>query len=685
MAASSLDPDIQAAFTAAPTAPVPHNIDPDIAKAFASLPAPTPSGEEAGLDPKERIRRGLPKFDNSFTHFLADIPGSVAHGVGTLIDVGRNDVRVARGEPTIPYGSAESAAAALSAPFAHAPDVETPTTDPKETIRRGLPKLGDQGPLGQTLVEDVGAPAVDIGQAAASVIPFFRGGKPPVAAPIAAPLDTSARQSIGAAAATTDLSSVTPELRDAVTRAQQSGNVHDEALARHVRADTLPMPEGEAPLRLRKGQATQDAQQISDEKNLRADPDTQGILTDSINEQNRKLVESMGEIRRRATPDIVQRNNLEHGQANIDSIKTLDNAAVTDIRAKYKALADANGGAMPIDTGTAAAEADSALKKGYLAKLVEDHSVLGPIMERLRSGEPMNFEDWESATKALSEVQRARGSEGTAAGIIRNQFENMPLSAGAQDLRGLLNSAKAAAKRRFDVIEQNPAYKAAIEDNAPKDPAGLHVIGAHSPLADSFMDRYFIGNGPNASRAYVARMRNLMGRDPEFGPSIEAATLNKLRDSAGVDANGIGGFNSASYRNARNALDKKADVLMSPESAAHTQQLSEVAGDVNSEPKGASTNRSNTALTLQRFGAQAEKVKKVPTIAGELAGKAVDVGAAGLGPLALGTKKVVDTVFSARAAAKAAQEAADAAQALKDAKLKFATEATAPGAGIAKE
>jgi hypothetical protein len=480
-------------------------------------------------------------------------------------------------------------------------------------------------------------------------------------------------QSMGAAGAAPDLSVASPELKQAISNAAQKtgGAVNPTALNRHLDTSQLPLPEGTGSLQLRKGQATGDAQQISDEKNLRADPDTQGILTDSINDQDQKLVASMGEIRRNATPDIVQRTNQEHGQAAVDAIKNQDNQAVTDIRTKYKALADANGGDMPIDTGTTINGIDARLGKKYLTKTANENGVISSVMDDLRSGNPMSFESFENARSGLAEVQRGGGPEATAAGVVHDALENMPLAPEAANLKGLADTARSAARARFNTIRQNPAYKAAIEDNVPKDNDGLHVIGAPSPLADSFMDRYALGNGPNASSALVQRLKSIV-KDPVLSQSIEAATLNKLRDAAGIDPYGNGTFHNASYRNANNAIQPKANVLLSPQSIDATQRLQRVSGYVNDEPKSSSTNRSNTALTLQRFGAQ---YPSSPSVAGELVNYGADAAAGHLGPIGVIGKKIGQTVF------KNSQDA-KAVQALKDAKLSFARDATKPGAGL---
>jgi hypothetical protein len=506
--------------------------------------------------------------------------------------------------------------------------------------------------------------------------------KPNVAEPLAANAATHG-PSAGAAGAALDLEGLTPETAAEVQSSAQRGPINQEALARHKEAESLPMPEGETPLRLSKGQAMQDPQIRSDERNMRADKEAGSDLVQHEAEQNRKLVASESEIRARAVPDVLQRNNREHGQAAIDEIKQKDNELVLDTRAKYKALADKNGGDMPMDKGEAARAADSDLKKGYLADLANSHPVLKPILESLRSDEPMTFENWEAATRALSEVQRNGSSEGTAAGIIRKQFENMPISEEAQGLHGLLNEAKASAKKRFDLIDQNRSYKAVVNDNVPKDANGLHVIGAESPLADRFMDNHFLG--ASGSRAFVNRIKGVMADRPEFGKAIEGATLNDLRKAAGIDEYGQGGFNAATYRNRRMALDQKMDALVSPETAAHTQQLSNVAHYVANQPKGNFINNSASAIVAARMASQAEHAGGMSqALAKHLGGTVSNIATAGHPALAI-VKGIGDTVMKQRAAEQAAAKDLAAQHAILEEKRNFIRESLKPGAGVGFE
>ena len=492
----------------------------------------------------------------------------------------------------------------------------------------------------------------------------------PALTPEQAVANSVAHGNMGAAASVPDISGASPELRQAISATETP---HLPALERHLDAEQLPLPEGMDPLRLRKGQATGDDQQISDEKNLRADPDTQGILSRSITDQNNKLGASITEIRRQATPDIVQRTNVEHDQAAINAIKSQDNAALTDIRAKYKALADANGGDLPIDTKSVVSSIDPILKQKSLRKTAEAHPVVSEIMDRLRSGEPIDFETFEDMRSQLSEVQRgADGPARKAASIVHNALNEMPLTPEAAPLRDLANTARDAARARFDTIKQNPGYKAVVNDNVPM-VNGLHDLDAPSPLAGSFLNRFATGDSATAAPALIKRLKAAVP-NPDLHQAIEAAPLNKLRDAAGIDEYGTGNFRNDQFRNyLKNNVAPKADALLSPQSIEHINRLKRVSGYVNDEGKASSTNRSNTGLTLQRFGAVPSTT---PGLAGELANYGSDVAVAQIaGPVGHVAKSLGQNFF--RKAREAKQ-----IQSLRDAKRAFAEDATRPGAGL---
>ena len=239
---------------------------------------------------------------------------------------------------------------------------------------------------------------------------------------------------------------------------------------------------------------------------MRDDPDTQQLIRGSISSQSKKLGQSIGEIQQRATPDIVGRTTTEHDQTAIDAIKSQDNGMILQLRAHYKELADANGGALPIDKGALGESLDSELEHEYLTDTAADNKVIRNIMADIRSPKPISFQSFENARTRLAEVIREGSNDGAAARIVRNGLESMPLSEDASALKGIADKARAGAKARFDWIDDNPAVEAAVNDNVPKK-NGLHVIGAKSPQAGGFLDRFATGNTKNASPAYVDRLK----------------------------------------------------------------------------------------------------------------------------------------------------------------------------------
>jgi len=671
-----------------------------------------PSGVKVGNNPWDEATRAAFRGPTD-SHTLPGLAEIAATGVANIPSAAGN-AAIDLGSRMFGFGTENNHVIPEFSPGEAGKEVisDIANSDEGKAVARGAAKA-DQwvgntfGATTQDVLHQAGSVAGDVanvlpGVAAAAKVagPVARWAKdlpvgegtPTPATPHAEVQETPAvapagsRQSIGAAAASPSLAGTSTALQQAVANA---ANPDMDAVERHVNAETLPMPEGETPEPLTRGQAARDAQQRSDEIDKRGDPDTQGILSASMTNQDATLGKSMGEIRRRATPDIVQRTTTNHGQTAIDEIKTVDNENVLDTRTKYKALADAANGAMPIDTGTAIDEINTGLTKKLLTTTASGDKVISEIMDNLKSGKPMPFETFHSALSNLAALQRTGTPAGAAATIVRKVLEDMPLTPESAHLKGLRDAASASAKHRFDTIDQNPAYEAVIEDNVPKDPkTGLHVIGKDSPLAPVFMDRYFTGGGGNAAPAYVARMQGVMSARPEFSRAVEASSLNELRDAAGLDKYDSGIFKNDKFQKARAAMDDKAHLLMRPETLDNVDHLKRYSEDVNWTGKANTINRSNTALTLQRHGAifpgEEVPISARREMLGNLADWTTDLAAAHSGPVGYAAKKIGSSIWRAKTAAQKDAYARLVVKSLKDAKLKFAQDATAPGAGIEK-
>lgn len=409
-------------------------------------------------------------------------------------------------------------------------------------------------------------------------------------------------QSAGAAATTNQnavnalLAKASPELQNEL-KATPVNQINMPALERHVEADTLPVP-----VRLTRGQATQDVNLLSDEMNMRG-KNTE--LANRFNEQNGKLIENMNAIRDKAAPDVYGTNHLENADTIINSYKALDDARVSDISAKYKALRDAAGGDFPIDGKKFAENAEKMLGKELKTDFLPP--ALAKQLERYKNGETMTFEQFESMrTNLASEMRKAErsgdGNAKAAASIVRTALEDLPLSGEAEKLKPLANEARSAAKARFDLLKKDPAYDAAVNDVAP----------------DKFVNKYIINGNKRDLQALVEQL----GQGSEGHQAVSAAVVNYLKDKAGV-INDNGNFSQAGYNKALKQLDPKLLELVDGQTAQQLKALGNVARYTQAQPRGSYVNQSNT------FVAGAKELAK--------SGVEKGLNAAGLGVIPVGT------------------------------------------------
>jgi hypothetical protein len=385
--------------------------------------------------------------------------------------------------------------------------------------------------------------------------------------------------SVGAAAVPTEttikaaLSTASPELQKALSNISPS-KVNLPVLQRHIEADSLPVP-----VRLTEGQATGDVNLLSSEQNRRgADPQ----LANRFNEQNGQLVKNIDAIRETAAPDAYGTKTIENSDALIDAYKKIDDARNQDINAKYQALRDANGGQFPIDAPTLLEN----IKKKLGSELLTDEAPSGQMaaLNRMADANSMTFENYLSLRRNLSNISAtaADGPTRMAAKFMVQELENLPLQEGAKELKPLADTARAAAKARFDMLDKDPAYNAAVND-------------AVAP--DNFVQKFVI----NGSRDNVQAMIDQLGRDSVAHQHMSGGTLNWLRDKS-VD--GSGNFSQAAFNKAIKQLDsnQKLNLVFNPDASSMLKTLGNVAHYTQAQPKGSFVNNSNTLV-----GALADK------------------------------------------------------------------------------
>lgn len=374
------------------------------------------------------------------------------------------------------------------------------------------------------------------------------------------------------------LSVATPELQQAIASIPVD-KVNIPTLMRHLEADSLPKP-----MRLTEGMATGDIVKLSNEQNRRG-KDTE--LAYRINELNNDLVENIGLIRDKAAPDVYGTKKIENSQGIIDAYKELDTNLNKGIDADYQALRDAAGGQFPVDAPQLLKNVQTKLKKELLSK--EAPKGQFSELQRLAKENSMTFEDYLSLRRNLGDIARtnADGNTRKAASYMIEELEKLPLQKEAAALKPLADKARASARARFQMLEKDPAMKAAVDDAVP---------------ADKFIDK-FVVNGVNKN---INTMVENLGRDSPAHQHMAAGTVNWLTDKAGI-VDGKGNFSQAEYNKALKKLDdvQNLNAIFNQEAASQLKTLGNVARYTQAQPRGAFVNNSNTLV-----GSLAEKAGK---------------------------------------------------------------------------
>ena len=365
------------------------------------------------------------------------------------------------------------------------------------------------------------------------------------------------------------MSVATPELQNAL-RNIPIEKINVPTFQRHIEADTLPIP-----VRLTEGQATGDIVKISTEQNNRG-KNTE--LANRFNEQNRALVENLQEIRNRAAPDVYGTKTIENSQGVIDAYKQLDSDLTKVIDQNYQNLRDAAGGQFPVDAPVLLQNIQAKLKK----ELLSNEAPKGQLgeLKRLAKDKSMTFEDYLSLRRNLGEIARTAkdANERKAASFMIEEIEKLPLQKEAASLKPLADVARSSARDRFQMLEKDPAMKAAVNDSVP---------------ADKFIEK-FVVNGVNKN---IETMVNHLGKDSPARQHMASGTINWLSDKAGIYGEKPN-FSQANYNLALKKLDDVNNIpqIFDAQTANYLKTLGNVAGYTQFQPRGSFVNNSNSTV-----------------------------------------------------------------------------------------
>ncbi len=357
-----------------------------------------------------------------------------------------------------------------------------------------------------------------------------------------------------------------PALQEVVRQATREGKpINPEALTRQARAASLPIP-----MQMTRGQASGNVAMISNEYNLRAKLPQIG---EHLSRQNGQLVENLDEIGRIVAPEGITDSSHAAGQVLLDAVKSARRVKRDEISAAYKALTEANGGALPLD-GTAFGarvgdELGKSMNGAFLPKEIQG------IVEQFATGQkPMTFENFENLRTVLARAARSSpdGNVRGAVNTVRDVLESMPVSSEVAEVKGLADGARALFKAEKAREAASPAYQAVANGRA---------------IPDNFVRKFIIDE---RSSKNVENLAIALADDPVALQTMKGGVIAHLRDAA-VSKNG---FSSANYETALKKLGEKINILFSPDEVAHLRNLGEVAADVQRRPPANWINTSNS-------------------------------------------------------------------------------------------
>lgn len=337
------------------------------------------------------------------------------------------------------------------------------------------------------------------------------------------------------------------------------------------RADAASLP---VPVNLTRGQAARDPLQFAWEQNHRS---LAPAITDRLAEQNRQLIENLNQLggEKAISP-------YAAGENITTALNKLDDGLKGEINQAYSAVRNAAGRPASMDYVTFVKTANDALDQGQLGAYLPP-TVLKQLNDISEGKLPLNVNVAQQLDRVWSAEQRsAQGSAKAAIGTLRDALNDAPVadSLGQQAMQAY-KAARQMAKQRFDLIDNVPAYKAAIEGEAP----------------DQFFQKYVLGSPAKS----VDAMKGLLDRvDPTISPQMQSTVVGMLKSKAlngAADENGV--FSQAAYNKFLNDPVRRARIEAvfkdSPEILGQLDRVGRVAENVQKFPAASAVNTSNTA------------------------------------------------------------------------------------------
>jgi len=386
-------------------------------------------------------------------------------------------------------------------------------------------------------------------------------------------------QSAGAAATTKKvtldaaIAQASPELKAQLVK-ENPATINPQVLERYLDADSVGV-------QLLKGQATQDPNLISFERNVRGqDP----RLVDRLNQQNTQLQKKLAEVKETTAPDVFAPDYVANAEGAMEFIGGKIKQNESAVGEAYKALDDFGAGKIQIDSQSFAQNAIKALSEKEDIDFLP--AVIKEKIKTYQEGKTMNFDQYENLRTQIAREGRKADKAGDgnavhALTLVRGELEKLPLIGETVEAKVLADKARSTAKAEFDLLNRDsPNYNKVYAD----------LVNGKTDTKD------FIQSAVLRSKNKDFAKTMELFDDPTAKQHLRAGALDVIiRDS--TDASGK--FKPAAFAKAIENLDvnKKLDVLFG-EDAQMLRKIARTGQLIEARPAGAFVNESNTATAL---------------------------------------------------------------------------------------
>lgn len=369
------------------------------------------------------------------------------------------------------------------------------------------------------------------------------------------------------------MTSIQQEVRDAL---DSGAAPSPRVIANRADAASLPVP-----IDLTRGQASRDPMQFAWEMNKRGRIGTGEPLTTLMNRQNAALIENMNQLGAREALEPHQA-----AQTLSDAFTKMDDGLRDNINQAYSTVRNSAGQSAKMDHLTFVKTANDAIDAGQLGPYLP--ATIRQQLNDISEGKlPLTVNIAQQLDKVWNAASRqADDSTKMAIGTLRKSLNEAPIadSLGEGSMQAY-KGARQLAAQRFSLIDNIPAYKAAIEGVEPD---------------SRFFNKYLMGT---AASKVAPTLELAEKASPGITNQVQSTAIGLLKKKAlsgAADENGL--FSQAAYNKALNDPFSRPIYEQifssSPEILGHLDRIGRVSSNVLAFPKGSAVNTSNTAGEL---------------------------------------------------------------------------------------